>query len=276
MNDELDTHSVAAALAEISGVGQSVVPVPAAGGGVAPWTVWQEWLATRNLGLVPVREPGHFRWAGHFLAVVRSDAGRRGVVMFGVPPGVVSDPAGGELGEVEAAWVVAPLNLAAAVSPASARPAGVGLVEAIAIAPSAEAPMRVMERATAIPGRGLEGDRYARGEGTFSGGTGVGRALTLIEAEVLDELSLADGSSLSGAETRRNIVVRGIALEALLGRRFLIGDVECVGRRRCEPCAHLERLTRPGALRALVHRGGLRADITSAGEIELGAVVRGA
>ncbi len=263
------------ALAEIAGVTESEVPVPKASAGVSPWVVWSEWLAARNLGLVPVREPRGFRWPGRFLAVIDTGESRRAVVMFGVPPGVVSHPAGGEPGEIEEAWVLAPLNLAAAVSPARAQPAGVGLVEAIAIAPSAGAPMRLVGRATAIPGRGLGGDRYARREGTFSGGTGEGRALTLIEAEALEEVSLADGSSLSGAEARRNIVVRGIALDSLLGQRFLIGEVECVGRRRCEPCAHLERLTRPGALRALVHRGGLRADITSAGEIELGAVVRG-
>ncbi len=48
------------------------------------------------------------------------------------------------------------------------------------------------------------------------------------------------------------------------------GEAECFGQRRCEPCAHLERLTRPGVLRGLVHRGGLRADVLSGGEIRVG------
>ena len=52
-----------------------------------------------------------------------------------------------------------------------------------------------------------------------------------------------------------------------------MGSVTCAGRRLCEPCAHLERLTSPGMLRALVHRGGLRADILEGGEIEVGAAV---
>ena len=118
--------------------------------------------------------------------------------------------------------------------------------------------------AAAIAGRGLEGDRYTAGEGTFSSGTDDGRALTLVEGEVLDELRLEP------TDARRNVVTRGIQLNPLMGRTFTIGEVACAGRRLCEPCAHLERLTRPGTLRELVHRGGLRADILTSGEIAVG------
>jgi MOSC domain-containing protein YiiM len=58
-----------------------------------------------------------------------------------------------------------------------------------------------------------------------------------------------------------------------VGRRFRIGDVECIGQRLCEPCSHLESLTDKGVLRALIHRGGLRADITSDGMIEVGSTI---
>ncbi len=78
------------------------------------------------------------------------------------------------------------------------------------------------------------------------------------------------GVELAPVEARRNLVVRGIALDDLIGRRFRVGEVECFGQRRCEPCAHLERLTRPGVLRGLVHRGGLRADVLSGGGIRTG------
>jgi MOSC domain-containing protein YiiM len=150
-------------------------------------------------------------------------------------------------------------------------------VEAIVVAPDAEAgPVRV-GRARARAGRGLEGDRYFDGRGTFSAWPGPGRDLTLIEAEVLDELDFPAGR-LSPEEARRNVVTRGVDLNALVGRRFRIGDVECLGRRRCEPCDHLERLAasagKPGTLRALVHKGGLRADVLSDGEIEVGQSVR--
>ncbi len=61
-----------------------------------------------------------------------------------------------------------------------------------------------------------------------------------------------------------------IDLNALVGRRFRIGGVPCYGQRLAEPCSWLQQLTPPGTLRALVHRGGLRADILASGEVALG------
>ena len=81
---------------------------------------------------------------------------------------------------------------------------------------------------------------------------------------------MLDEIHLPWEQARRNIVTRGISLNDLVGRSFRIGSVECVGRRLAEPCAHLEKLTRPGLLRPLVHRGGLRADIITGGVIRLG------
>ena len=135
--------------------------------------------------------------------------------------------------------------------------------------------MQQITTAQAIPGRGLDGDRYASRVGTFTprSGRSVGYDLTLIEAEVLDELTLPDGQRLGYAEARRNLVTRGIDLNALVGQRFKVGDVECVGRRLCEPCAHLERLTHKGVLRKLIHSAGLRADILTAGTITVGAAI---
>ena len=138
-------------------------------------------------------------------------------------------------------------------------------MEAIVLGGAASEALRVVESATAVAGRGLEGDRYHAGAGTFSG-HGPGRALTLVEAEALEDVGLEP------AAARRNVVVRGVELDALLGRRFRVGAVECLGQRRCEPCAH-QRLTRPGVLRALVHRGGLRADVVVGGELRVGDAV---
>jgi MOSC domain-containing protein YiiM len=129
--------------------------------------------------------------------------------------------------------------------------------------------MRTVPSVEALAGRGLRGDRYARGAGTFSDPGGRGYDLTLVEAEALEELS-AVGVDLAPVDARRNLIVRGISLDGLIGQRFRVGEVECFGQRRCEPCAHLEKLTRPGVLRGLVHRGGLRADVLSDGEIRVG------
>jgi CDGSH-type Zn-finger protein len=121
-----------------------------------------------------------------------------------------------------------------------------------------------------VPGRGLPGDRYFSGTGTFSRPGKSGQDLTLIEAEALEALAAEHGIELDAAEARRNLLTRGIDLNALVGERFFVGEVECRGRRLCDPCSHLERLTKPGVLRGLAARGGLRADVIGAGAVRVG------
>ena len=134
---------------------------------------------------------------------------------------------------------------------------------ACSLAPDAEKPLVAVDSVRAVAGRGLEGDRYFHGRGTFSG-RGRGYQLTLVEEQALEEVDLP------WEDARRNVVTRGIALNTLVGRRFTVGTAECIGRRLAEPCSHLERLTRPGIIRPLVHRAGLRADILRDGQITLG------
>jgi MOSC domain-containing protein YiiM len=130
----------------------------------------------------------------------------------------------------------------------------------INIGPS-EALARV-ESVAALAGKGLKGDRQFCEEGARPGG-----ALTLIEAEALEDVGL------SGAESRRQVVVRGVRLNDLVGKRFRVGNVECVGVELCEPCLHLQQLTRPGIIKDLIHRGGLNADILTDGQITVGDAV---
>jgi MOSC domain-containing protein YiiM len=246
-------------------------------------TQWRTWLAGRGVGLVPIANASRFQWPGYWIAVLDGTPETKehaAVLMFGSPSGVVLSPQNSALlGRAAADLPVAEGYVVASFDPAgstdSTRPAQRGRVEVVAIADRAEAPMEQVTTARAIPGRGLEGDRYANHIGTFTprSGRGVGYDLTLIEAEALDELSLTDGHRLGYAEARRNIVTRGIDLNTLVGQRFRVGDVECEGRRLCEPCAHLERLTHRGVLRKLIHRGGLRADILTAGSITVGTAI---
>jgi MOSC domain-containing protein YiiM len=256
-------RSFAAAVGAILEVEGAELPVFAAGETLI--ADWQSWLAERGLGLVPIADPAGFMWPGPWIAVLADDVA---VVAFGAPPGVLWHPLDGEqtFDTVRAGYVIAAHDMVGR----DAEDARVdGRVELVAIAPAAEAPMQTVERAEAVPGRGLRGDRYFDRAGTFSTRGGNGRELTLVEAEQLDALGL-----IAYSDARRNVVTRGIDLNALVGKRFAIGEVECVGRRLCEPCAHLERLTVPGVLRGLVHRGGLRADLIGAGAIEVGAPVR--
>lgn len=231
-----------------------------------PLLFYSQWLAGRNLGLVPIADAPEFAWPGPWLARVAAADGDHAVVMFGSPSGPLHDPAGAVAGggTVEEGWLVAPLDLQLSRDEPYGSAAGVaGSVAALLVAAAAEEPLVRLETASAVAGRGLEGDRYADARGTFSG-PGTGRQLTLVEAESLD------GIGLRWEDARRNVVTRGIRLNALVGRRFAVGPVECVGRRLAEPCAHLERLTRPGVIRPLVHRAGLRADILAGGEIAVG------
>lgn len=144
---------------------------------------------------------------------------------------------------------------------------GDGVVEQIVIRATAGAEATLPQRASADAGRGLRGDRYFNGEGTYFKDGKDGQDLTLIDAEVLELVGL------SGAQAGRNLVTRGIDLGALIGRHFRIGAVECFGARDCPPCALLQRRTRPGVLRALADCGGLRADVLVGGEIVVGDVI---
>jgi MOSC domain-containing protein YiiM len=148
-----------------------------------------------------------------------------------------------------------------------------GYVEAIHVARAAGEPTRAVEAVRAVAGVGLEGDRYADGLGHYDDDR-VSRDLTLIEAEVIESLAREHGIELAAGETRRNLTTRGIALNDLLGRRFWVGEVLCEGTRLCEPCQYLTDLTGKPLLRALVHRGGLRADVLHGGVITRGDPVR--
>jgi MOSC domain-containing protein YiiM len=147
---------------------------------------------------------------------------------------------------------------------------GTGEVLSIHIAPKREAPTQSVNSAHAIPGRGLEGDRYSREAGTYSDRPGPWRELTLIEVEAIEAMARDNDVRIEPGEARRNVVTRGAALNHLVGREFRVGEVRLRGIRLCEPCAHLEGLTRKGVLGGLVHRGGLRAQILTEGRIRVG------
>ena len=132
-------------------------------------------------------------------------------------------------------------------------------VEAIHLGAARTPELWTVESVRAVAGKGLEGDRHFHPDGAPSG-----QALTLVAAEVVEDAGLKAG------ETRRQLTVRDMDVNALVGKRFRVGEVECFGVELCEPCSHLEKMTRPGIIKELAHRAGINADILVGGVIRVG------
>ena len=135
-------------------------------------------------------------------------------------------------------------------------------VVAIHVGPVGGGPLEPVESVHARAGKGLEGDRHLHAEGAPAG-----QALTLVEEETVADVGLEPG------QTRRQLTVRGVRLNDLVGRHFRVGDVLCHGVELCEPCRHLQSMTRPGIIKDLVHRGGINADVLTDGAISVGDAV---
>jgi MOSC domain-containing protein YiiM len=141
-----------------------------------------------------------------------------------------------------------------------------GRVEWIGLRPRRDVPMREVREATARTGVGLDGDRYASGSGK--------RGITLIQAEHLPVIAaLAGLEAVDPASLRRNVVVSGIPLIALKGRRFRVGGLLLVGTDSCDPCSRMEDALGPGGYNAMRGHGGLCARILEGGQLQLGDVV---
>lgn len=141
----------------------------------------------------------------------------------------------------------------------------IAVVEAIFVGSRKREPMARVVEAKALAGQGLEGDRYFR-----PGGNEPDHEITLIEAEAVDALNRDHGIAFDVSESRRNVVTRGVSLNDLVGREFRVGAVRLEGMRLCDPCGHLEKLTRRGVRKGLDNRGGLRARIVEGGPIRVG------
>jgi MOSC domain-containing protein YiiM len=133
--------------------------------------------------------------------------------------------------------------------------------------------MRSVKSVRAVPGKGLEGDRYFNASGTYSDQPGPAREVTFIESEAIEAMARDNEISIPEGASRRNVVTRGTPLNHLVGKEFQVGRVRLRGVRLCEPCSHLESLTERGVIAGLVHRGGLRAQIMTEGSIQVGDLI---
>lgn len=147
-----------------------------------------------------------------------------------------------------------------------------GKVTNIFITAKAGEPMQPVQSVTAVASKGLQGDRKFR-DGKGGKKDAADREVTLIESEAVDAVNRDYPLRIEAIETRRNILTQGVALNHLVNKEFTVGKARLRGLRLCEPCGHLEDLTRKGVMRALLHRGGLRAEVLDGGEIKVGDAV---
>lgn len=148
-----------------------------------------------------------------------------------------------------------------------------GRLLAIHVCRHAGDPLVAVGAVRAVAGTGLEGDRYATGEGTWTPTGGPQRQVTLIESETLLAIRRDEGLTLTAADTRRNLLTTGVDLNRLVGRVFRVGQVPLRGVKLCEPCRYLGTRTGPGVVRALLHRGGLFAEILDDGVLAVGDAI---
>lgn len=146
-----------------------------------------------------------------------------------------------------------------------------GIVLKIFTTPESGEEMNSVDSVTAVPGRGLIGDRYYSMSGTFSKpDIEPDQEVSLIESEAYEELKLKHDIELEFSQSRRNIVTRNIDLNSLVGKTFNVGEVTLTGIRLCEPCAYLSGLTgNPKLVKQWIHRAGLRAQIRKGGKIQV-------
>jgi MOSC domain-containing protein YiiM len=147
-----------------------------------------------------------------------------------------------------------------------------GRVHAIYIADCTKAPVLVAEVRLLLE-KGLEGDRYAMGLGSFSRWPGTGREVTLINQEVIDAVKRDFALDLSEGKHRRNIVIEGLDVRELIHHRFRIGEAILRGDRPADPCGHLSKLLGVDVMEPLKLRGGTRASITTEAVIRVGDIV---
>jgi MOSC domain-containing protein YiiM len=143
-----------------------------------------------------------------------------------------------------------------------------GSVEHIFVGDKKHGPMIALAEAEAQAGKGIVGDRYYEPDGNEPD-----REITLVELEAIEALNKEVGIPFEIWESRRNVVTRGVGLNDLVGKEFRVGTVQLRGIRLCDPCNHLQKMTRPGVLKGLADRGGLRAQILSGGILRVGDLI---
>ena len=142
-----------------------------------------------------------------------------------------------------------------------------GRIEWIGLRPKTKVAMQTPASVAVIAGSGLEGDRYKKQDGK--------RQVSFIQGEHLDAVGAMLGEgTIDPARVRRNVVVRGLNLLALKGKRFTVGDAVFEYTEPCHPCSQMEAHLGPGGYNAMRGHGAILARVLTSGDIHLGDPVR--
>jgi len=149
-------------------------------------------------------------------------------------------------------------------------------VERIFIRQSPVGPQTEREFVEVVAGAGIKGDRY------FDRHDEPGQNITLIEAEEIESFISEYQRAPDLSIFNRNIVTRGVRLNDLVGREFMIGDIRLRGVELCEPCLGFGKslaspeLSAAQVVKRLIHKAGLRADVLSSVSLARGAKITNA
>lgn len=124
--------------------------------------------------------------------------------------------------------------------------------------------MQEVNTVEVIASKGIVNDRY------FNENNDQALQITLIESENIDYYNQISETNIPYISFRRNIITKGIQLNDLVGKEFLIGNVKIKGHRLCTPCRYLqEMLKQKNLVKKLLNRGGLRCEILTDGIISV-------
>jgi len=151
-----------------------------------------------------------------------------------------------------------------------------GKLVSITIASKSGAPLTRLQETVLVAGKGIPGDRCYDEQGADPD-----KQITLIDEEKVAEFNRETGLDVVAWQTRRNLVTRGVDLNALLGKQFMVGETLLEGVDLCQPCATLgglfatEQVPSAKVVKTMVDRGGLRATIVHGGTIRPGDRISG-
>lgn len=147
-----------------------------------------------------------------------------------------------------------------------------GKVVALQMGPAERGPVEALPELKMVAGAGITGDRYYQGD-TPEDQRDPTLEVTVIAKEGIDAASEASGIDISFTDTRRNVLTEGIDVQSLIGKRFMVGEVEIEALADNPPCAYLQRMVGKKLLKPLMGRGGVRGRILNTGVIRVGDAV---